>query len=113
MMDNLKSIFTENDFKLTKETSKAIEFENIHTGDVIYLLPNKEISIVLNPNTVEENKGLQHNSHGIYNSTALSLFPKRVNTGLTPITYGYSYKFKTENELNQFLTAVNLIIFHK
>lgn len=111
-MDNLKSIFTTNDFKLTKETSKAVEFENIHTKDVIYLLPNKEISIVLHPQTVEENKGLQHYSHGIYNSTALSLFPKRVNAGQTPITYGYSYKFKTESELEQFLGAINLIIFH-
>lgn len=111
-MDNLKSIFAKNDFKLTKETSKAIEFENIHTGDVIYLLPNKEISIVVHPQTVEENKGLQHKTNGIYNSTALSLFSKRVNTGQTPITYGYSYKFKSESELNQFLIAVNLIIFH-
>ncbi|MDR7074347.1 hypothetical protein [Fictibacillus barbaricus] len=112
-MENFKSIFMQNDFKVTKETSKAIEFENIHTKDVIYLLPNKEISIVLHPETVEKNSGLHHKSHAVFNSTALSRFPKRLNTGQTTITYGYSFKFKTENELNRFLGAVNLIIFHK
>ncbi|MED1864175.1 hypothetical protein P4V41_11990 [Fictibacillus nanhaiensis] len=111
-MENLKVIFEENEFKLTKETSKAIEYENIHTKDVIYLLPNKEISIVLHPETVEQNDGLKKRSNGVFNSTALSLFPKRINKGQNPITYGYSFKFKTESELNAFLAAINLVVFH-
>lgn len=111
-MENLKIIFEKNDFKLTKETSKAIEYENISTKDVIYLLPNKEISIVLHPETVEQNNGLKKLSNGLFNSTALSLFPKRVNTGQNPITYGYSFKFKSESELDNFLAAINLVVFH-
>lgn len=76
------------------------------------MLPNKEISIVLHPETVEQNNGLRHISHGVFNSTALSLFPKRVNTGQKPITFGYSFKFKTESELESFLAAINLVVFH-
>ncbi|WP_281177022.1 hypothetical protein [Neobacillus massiliamazoniensis] len=30
-----------------KKTSKAVEFKNIVNDEVIYLLPNKEITIVL------------------------------------------------------------------
>ncbi|MGG2063229.1 hypothetical protein [Bacillus sp. S14(2024)] len=80
-MKELNVVFNENNYKLTKETSKAVEYENIQSKEVIYLLHNIEISIVLNPNTVENNSSLISKSIGKYHSTALRQFPKRKNKG--------------------------------
>ncbi|MEK4538087.1 DUF4145 domain-containing protein [Peribacillus sp. FSL K6-1552] len=104
----LYSIFKRNNFNFKKETSKATEFKSIKNGEVLYLLTNKEISIVLNPNTVENN--LNFKSNGKYHSTALKQFPKKLNKGQTPINYGYSFKFKTEVELDAFLKSLNDIL---
>ncbi len=42
----LIDVFNKNHFTKENETKKAIEFENRRTKELIYLLPNKEISIV-------------------------------------------------------------------
>ncbi|MFD6439443.1 DUF4145 domain-containing protein [Peribacillus sp. NPDC060186] len=104
----LYRIFERNNFNFTKETSKATEFKSLKSGEVLYLLTNKEISIVLDPNTVENNLSLKGN--GKYHSTALKQFPKKLNKGQTPINYGYSFKFKTEGELDAFLKSLNDIL---
>ena len=52
-MGNIQNTFGLNNFKTIKETTKSIEFKNIKSDEVVYLLPNKEITIVLNPKTVE------------------------------------------------------------
>lgn len=107
-MENLYSIFDENNFTLTKKTTKATEFENKETKEVIYLIPNKtEISIILNPNIVEEKAILI--SDNKFHSTALTQFPKEMHSGSAPIQYGYSFKFKTEKELSSFLDSFNRI----
>ena len=58
-MGNTQNTFGLNNFKTMKETSKAVEFKNIVNDEVIYLLPNKELTIVLNPKTVEGNEELR------------------------------------------------------
>ncbi|RBP90745.1 hypothetical protein DFO70_109252 [Cytobacillus firmus] len=45
-MGNIHNTFGINKFKTMKETPKAVEFKNIVNNEVIYLLPNKEITII-------------------------------------------------------------------
>ena len=104
-MGNLDSIFNKNSFTLISETSKAIEYENRNSGEIVYLLHNVEISIILNPNTVERNSRLT--SERKYHNSAMKKFPTRVNNGEEPIHYGYSFKFKQESELDFFLNDLN------
>lgn len=107
--ENLNSVFLKNNFKITKETSKATEFENQDSQEIVYLLPNNEITIVLNPKTVEGNLELEERCHGMYHNTALMQFPKRKNNGKDPIHYGYSFKFQSIAELDSFFKSVNLL----
>ncbi|WP_282140399.1 hypothetical protein [Cytobacillus oceanisediminis] len=106
-MGNIHNTFGLNKFKTMKETPKAIEFKNIVNNEVIYLLPNKEITIVLNPKTVEGKNELKEKSTGLRHSTALREFPKREHTGNEPICYGYAYKFTSDDELDVFLGELN------
>ncbi|AIY83594.1 hypothetical protein U729_738 [Clostridium baratii str. Sullivan] len=101
LMSRLEHVFYLNYFKLVNKTTKGTEFKGERNGEVVYLIPNKTISIVLDPNTISEELRLK--SDGIYHSTVLKRFPKRLNTGESEITYGYSFKFDTERELNDFL----------
>ncbi|MCZ2260796.1 hypothetical protein [Sporosarcina sp. G11-34] len=100
-MDKLHAVFIKNNFSLNLETSKAIEYEHINSKEIVYLLHNKEISIVLNPNMVEKVSLLTSDKK--YHSTALKKFPTRKNNGGNPIHYGYSYKFKQASDLDDFL----------
>lgn len=102
-MGNIQNTFGLNNFKTIKETSKAIEFKNIETDEIVYLLPNKEITIVLNPKIVEKNKDLQVKSTGLIHNTAFLKFPKREHTGNGPICFGYAYKFQSDDEVDGFL----------
>ncbi len=104
-MGNLDAIFNRNGFTLIKETSKAIEYENLISREIVYLLHNVEISIVLNPNTVEKSSMLT--SERKYHNSAMKKFPTRVNNGEKPTHYGYSFKFKQESELDYFLIDLN------
>lgn len=106
-MGNIQNIFGLNNFKTMKETSKAVEFKNIVNNEVIYLLLNKEITIVLNPKTVEGNKELSEKSTGLNHNTSFLEFPKREHTGNGPIRYGYAYKFQSHDELDGFLRELN------
>jgi hypothetical protein len=106
-MGNIQNTFGLNNFKTMKETSKAVEFKNIVSDEVIYLLSNKEITIVLNPKTVEVNKELEEKSTGLNHNTSFLQFPKRENTGNGPICYGYAYKFQSDDELDGFLREFN------
>lgn len=106
-MTSLYRTFERNGYEKEKETSKATEFKNIQTGEVIYLLPTQEIGVVLDPKTVENH--IDFKSEKKYHSTALKKFPKRVNKGQTPIHYGYSFKFKSIGELESFIKRFNEI----
>ena len=106
-MGNVQNTFGLNNFKTMKETSKAVEFKHIVNDEVIYLLPNKEITIVLNPKTVEENKSLEEKSTGLNHNTAFLAFPKREHTGSGSICYGYAFKFQSDDELGVFLRELN------
>lgn len=101
LMSRLEHVFYLNYFKLVNKTTKGTEFKGERNGEIVYLIPNKTISIVLDPNTISEELRLK--SDGIYHSTVLKRFPKRLNNGESEITYGYSFKFDTERELNDFL----------
>ena len=107
LMGNVQNTFGLNNFKTIKENSKSVEFKHIVSEEVVYLLPNKEITIVLNPKTVEGKEDLEKKSHGLLHNTSFSQFPKRINTGKESISYGYAYKFQSDDELNTFLHELN------
>ncbi|AXN38131.1 DUF4145 domain-containing protein [Peribacillus butanolivorans] len=107
-MTSLEWIFAKNNFKLTKQTKKATEFEHMKNGEVLYLMAYKEISIVLNPKIVENNQSFNGGKES--HSTALTRFPKKIKNGKTPTSYGYAYKFKTEEELGAFLKSLDDIL---
>jgi hypothetical protein len=109
-MQNLNTLFKENNFNLSNESSKAIEYENLESKEYVYLLPNNELTLVVNPKIVEGNEALEEKAEKKYHSTALRNFPKRKYNGKTPINYGYSFKFQSEEELNSFL--VRLLIMY-
>ena len=110
LMGNIQNTFGLNNFKTIKETTKAVEFKNILSGEVVYLLPNKEITIVLNPKMVEGTEEIEKKSHGLIHNTSFSQFPKKNNTGKESICYGYAFKFQSGDELSAFLHEVNSII---
>ncbi|MFC6603183.1 hypothetical protein [Ectobacillus funiculus] len=97
-------IFTENNFTLINKTKKAAEFEHTISKEIVYLLPNKVITIVLHPDTVKGHFKIPDKpSH----STALRRFPKGINNGKTPTNFGYPFKFEKERELNDFLSKIS------
>ncbi|MCD8503016.1 MAG: hypothetical protein LRY71_16875, partial [Bacillaceae bacterium] len=51
----LYNTFENHNFDWIDETTKTAHFEHKKTKEVVYLLPNKQISIMLNPDTTEEN----------------------------------------------------------
>lgn len=106
-MENLIKAITQNNFKVTKETVKAIEFENLQNNEVVYLVPNKEITIVLSPKIVVGNEELEERSFRKLHNTAFKQFPKRKNKGKNPIHYGFSFKFQSDAELSTFLSELN------
>ena len=109
-MGNIQNTFGLNNFKTIKETTKSVEFKNMISDEVVYLLNNKEITIVLNPKTVEGNEELDKKSNGLIHNTSFSQFPKKINSGKESICYGYAYKFKSDDELSEFLHQLNSII---
>lgn len=109
-MGNIQNTFGLNNFKTIKETTKSVEFKNMISEEVVYLLPNKEITIVLNPKTVEGTEELGKKSTGLLHNTSFSQFPKKMNAGKEAICYGYAYKFNTADELSAFLHQLNSMI---
>lgn len=105
-MDKLAEVFKQHNYVMTNETTKGLEFENKQTGEIIYLLPNVETTIVLNPKTVEGTEEMKEKVGGLSHSTALKRFPKRKHTGKDPIHYGYSIKFQSPEELGSFLAGL-------
>ena len=97
-MGNIQNTFGLNNFKTIKETTKSVEFKNMKSDEVVYLLPNKEITIVLNPRTVEGAEELEKNSNGLLHNTSFSQFPKTINAGTESICSCYAYKFKSDDE---------------
>jgi len=103
-MHNLQHIFKAHNFALTNETTKGLEYKHQDTEDIIYLLPTKEINLVVSPLSFDVDLS---QSDGKVHSTALKHFPKRLNGGEQPISFGYSFKFQTEEALSDFLHTLN------
>ncbi|MBZ6484299.1 DUF4145 domain-containing protein [Priestia aryabhattai] len=102
--EKVDKIFDKHKFKLNHSTKKAIEFEHRITKEIVYLLPNKLTTIVLHPDTAKEKFEIPDKpSH----NTALRSFPKAINKGKTPTNFGYSFKFQSEEELDDFLCKLN------
>ncbi|MEW4229672.1 DUF4145 domain-containing protein [Priestia megaterium] len=102
--EEINKLFDKHKFKLNHPTKKAIEFEHRITKEIVYLLPNKLTTIVLHPDTAKEKFEIPDKpSH----STALRSFPKSMNKGKTPTNFGYSFKFQSEEELDDFLYKLN------
>jgi hypothetical protein len=105
-MEDLKKIFTDNYYKITKETVKSIEFEHVNSGKIVYLLPNKEITVVFGPKVVESDQQLLDRSFGLNHNTSFNQFPKKQHTGKELIHYGYSFKFQSKEEVASFLRMI-------
>ncbi|WP_243495544.1 hypothetical protein [Priestia aryabhattai] len=103
-MHNLQYIFETHNFTLTNETTKGLEYKHQETENIVYLLPTKEINLVVSPLSI--NIDLSQ-SDGKVHSTALKHFPKRLNGGKQPISFGYSFKFPTAAALSDFLHTLN------
>ena len=102
--EKVDKIFDKHKFKLNHPTKKAIEFEHRITKEIVYLLPNKLTTIVLHPDTAKEKFEIPDKpSH----NTALRSFPKAINKGKIPTNFGYSFKFQSEEELDDFLHKLN------
>ncbi|OVE35341.1 hypothetical protein CCZ20_21170 [Priestia aryabhattai] len=103
-MHNLRHIFETHNFELTNETTKGFEYKHQETEDIVYLLPTKEINLAVSPLSFDIDLS---QSDGKIHSTALKHFPKRLNGGKQPISFGYSFKFPTEEALSDFLHMFN------
>lgn len=88
------------DFYLTNETTKALEYEQKESKEVIYVLPQKEITVVLNPLTIKDSLKCENNKRF---NTSFRKFPKEVNKGKNPNHFGYMFKFKNEQQFLTFL----------
>lgn len=106
-MNNLKDIFIQNGFKVTNERRKSIEFENSLINEVIYLLPNIEITVVRSPEKIEGKPELINDNIRKNHNTSFRKFPKKRNKGKSPIHYGYAFKFQSLQELSTFLYTLN------
>ncbi|PFA99219.1 hypothetical protein CN383_16345 [Priestia megaterium] len=103
-MHNLQHIFETHNFTLTNETTKGLEYKHQETEDIVYLMPTKEINLVVSPLSFDVDLS---QSDGRVHSTALKHFPKRLNGGKQPISFGYSFKFSTAETLSDFLHTLN------
>lgn len=97
-MREYRQAFFKQDFVMSYETTKSMEFEQRGTGEVIYLLMNKEITIVRDPDRVEDTE----NWKPVHN-TSLRRFRKKTNQGQTPASYGYPVTFNSAEELSTYL----------
>lgn len=105
--EELQQAFEKNNFTLTSRTKKAAEFEHTITKEIVYLLPRKQLTIVLHPETsIKHFEVTEDPKH----STALRRFPKRIKNGQTPTNYGYQFLFKGAEELEEFLTTFCVLI---
>lgn len=75
-MREYRQAFFKQDFVMSYETTKSMEFEKRGTGEVIYLLMNKEITIVRDPDRVEDTE----NWKPVHN-TSLRRFRKKNEPG--------------------------------
>lgn len=107
-MEYVKRVFIDSQFRVTKETTKSIEFQHVTNGETVYLLPNQELTIVLHPKKLEKNEELHNLSYGFNHNTSFQQFPKRKNTGTGLIHYGYSFKFQSIEELESFLRKISI-----
>ena len=104
--EDIHKMFTQNHFILTNKTKKAAEYEHKINKEVVYLLPNKLVTIVIHPETAKNHFEIPDEpSH----STALRRFPKAIKNGKTPTNFGYSFKFKKDEELNEFLGKLSKV----
>ncbi|RWZ55336.1 hypothetical protein EQV77_11885 [Halobacillus fulvus] len=94
-------------YKMTNESTKSVEFEHRTNGEVVYLLPNQELTIVLDPVSVRRDSRLKERSTGINHNTSLRTFPKRKNQGVSKIHYGYAFKFQSKEEMAAFLLDID------
>lgn len=88
---------------MTHSVKYATEYRN--ANNVIYLVNLQELSYVISPDTKPE--VIEKYGGYLYHSTALRLFPKRINKGIHPIHYGYKCDFTDIESLIELLREIN------
>ncbi|MGR3763139.1 DUF4145 domain-containing protein [Rossellomorea sp. NS-SX7] len=101
--NDVHSAFTDAGFVLVNKTKKAAEFEHKVNNEIVYLLPNKQTTVVLHPETAASHFDLPEKPSY---STALKRFPKNQENRKTPISYGYSFKFDEAADLRELLMNI-------
>ncbi|WP_171910754.1 DUF4145 domain-containing protein [Rossellomorea aquimaris] len=101
--DEIYNVFTSAGFVLSNKTKKAAEFEHKENEEIVYLLPNKQTTVVIHPDTAAAHFEIPEKPNY---STALRRFPKESEDRKTPISYGFSYKFDHSSDLRDFLMKV-------
>ncbi|MCA1055724.1 DUF4145 domain-containing protein [Rossellomorea aquimaris] len=104
--DDVYSAFNDADFVVVNKTKKAAEFEHKLNKQIVYLLPNKQTTVVVHPETAASHFDLPEKPSY---STALRRFPKSGDNRKTPISYGYSFKFDDTEGLRQFLMNFSIL----
>ncbi|MGV2621902.1 UNVERIFIED_CONTAM: hypothetical protein N8J90_11965 [Halobacillus marinus] len=102
-MGNIIKRLIDAGYRVTNVTKKSTELEHGPSGKYLYLLPNKTITVVLDPLTVEADKELERASAGMNHNTSFKQFPARDNGGAGPITYGYAFRFSSAEEAFTFI----------
>lgn len=100
----VEKILNSFNYKNSKKTAKAITFNK--DNNFIYLLPNKMTTIIVDPKIVESNKYLKESNKGLYHSTALIEFPKKINNGKREIHYGYKFILEDNDMLRSLLNEL-------
>lgn len=105
--DEIYHAFTSTGFVLRNKTKKAVEFEHKENEEIVYLLPNKQTTVVIHPDTAAAHFEIPEKPNY---STALRRFPKESENRKTPISYGFSYKFTHISDLHEFLIKMGSLI---
>lgn len=113
--EQIKSVLESKGFEVTKETKKKIELTCKEINQYVYINKasgNSASSLILDP--IQNFKKNQYivisgvvNTENWYHSSNMGKFPKRINNGESPISFGIPFGFETEAGLKQFVEILN------
>lgn len=99
------NIFLSCGYRKTKEGVHATEFSLVDDPNVVvYLLPNKTISVVINPQT--DARAYNGLNYSIYHNSNMTKFPVEKNNGKQPIHFGLKIEFEESGNLLALLTSI-------
>ncbi|MCF0105976.1 MAG: EVE domain-containing protein [Holdemanella sp.] len=95
-------LLSQYDFRCVKISEQCIEYKNIHTQEIVYMVLQDRLNIVTQPSIY-----MDRYIGFAYHNSLMNRFPKRSNKGKTEIYYGTKYDFINTYELETFLKDFN------